>query len=110
MSHGGARVGAGRPRKVVAGQVKEAKPAEVKKAASKADVTPLEYMLAVINDEGADKNRRDRMAVAAAPYVHGKPADAAVGKKEQRQTAADEAAVGKFAVPAAPKLVINNRR
>lgn len=31
---------------------------------------PLEYMLAVMNDEKADLFRRDKMAVAAAPYVH----------------------------------------
>lgn len=31
---------------------------------------PLEYMLAVMNDEKADLFRRDKMAVAAAPYRH----------------------------------------
>jgi hypothetical protein len=31
---------------------------------------PLDYMLAVMHDEKADKDRRDRMAAAAAPYLH----------------------------------------
>jgi len=32
--------------------------------------TPLAYMLAVINDPTADADRRDRLAVCAAQYVH----------------------------------------
>ena len=32
--------------------------------------TPLEHMLAVLHDPKADADRRDRMAVAAAPFVH----------------------------------------
>lgn len=43
-----------------------AKAAEV--AAS--GLTPLDYMLSVMRDELADKDRRDDMAKAAAPYVH----------------------------------------
>ena len=31
---------------------------------------PLDYMLAVIRDPNATQQRRDRMAVAAAPYCH----------------------------------------
>ena len=31
---------------------------------------PLDHMLAVMHDESADKDRRDRMAIAAAPYLH----------------------------------------
>jgi hypothetical protein len=33
-------------------------------------VTPLEHMLAVLRDENADPDRKDRMAAAAAPYIH----------------------------------------
>ena len=39
-------------------------------AVSEAGVTPLEYMLAVLRDESVDAERRDRMAAAAAPYIH----------------------------------------
>src|SRR5215831_115582 len=41
--------------------------------------TPLEYMLAVMQDPTADALRRDRMAIAAAPYVH--PRAGETGKK-----------------------------
>ena len=45
-------------------------------------LTPLEYMLRVMNDGAASVARRDRMAVAAASYVHPK---ADIGKKMQAQ-------------------------
>lgn len=57
-------------------------------------MTPLEYMLSVINDVGADDLRRDRMAQAAAPYVHPKAEAEAQGKKAQRQAAAQTAEHG----------------
>ena len=34
--------------------------------------TPLEYMTRIYRDESVDKERRDRMASAAAPYIHPK--------------------------------------
>lgn len=34
--------------------------------------TPLEYMLRVMRDPNVDKERRDRLAQGAAPYVHAK--------------------------------------
>lgn len=37
--------------------------------------TPLEYMLRVMRDSRASGDRRDKMAVAAAPYVHPKLAN-----------------------------------
>ncbi|UHD47648.1 hypothetical protein LUX29_11020 [Aureimonas altamirensis] len=39
---------------------------------AKAGATPLEYMLKVMRNSRADGERRDRMAIAAAPYVHPK--------------------------------------
>jgi phage terminase small subunit len=67
-----------------------------------ANMDPLEYMLKVMNDPGADKDRRDRMAVAAAPFVHGRKAP--VGAKEQKAAAAAAArgAGNPFAAPAPP--------
>ena len=32
--------------------------------------TPLAYMVRIMRDEGAPTDRRDRMAIAAAPYLH----------------------------------------
>jgi hypothetical protein len=43
---------------------------EIADAAVKEGLTPLEYMLAVLRDEKVDPERRDRMAAAAAPYIH----------------------------------------
>jgi phage terminase small subunit len=51
-------------------------------------MSPLEYMLSVMNDPDADPARRDRMAVAAAPYVHIRGADAKLGKKEAAEQVA----------------------
>jgi len=55
--------------------------------------TPLEYMLTVMNDEGADPARRDRLAIAAAPFLHGRPADARPGKKVMAEQAARTAGI-----------------
>jgi hypothetical protein len=50
-------------------------------------VTPLEYMLNVVNDETADVARRDRLAVAAAPFVH-RRADEVGQREKMRRDAA----------------------
>src|SRR4051794_35513527 len=34
------------------------------------NLDPLAYMLRVMNDPGAEPERRDRMAIAAAPFMH----------------------------------------
>lgn len=108
MARGGARVGAGRPKK---GEQPQPKPeVEADQEARKLSLSPLEYMLRVMNDDSADDSRRDRMAVAAAPYVHGKAPDVPQGKKEQKQKAAEERAIAgsRFAPPAPPRVVVNN--
>ena len=109
MARGGYRPGAGRPRKEAgkAPVVRDEKDAE-KPRQSLGGLTPLEYMLSVMNSESVDDARRDKMAIAAAPYVHGKAAEAAPGKKEQKQEAAEKVAAGKFAPRGRPKLAVNN--
>lgn len=62
--------------------------------AAAAGMSPLDYMLSVMRDATADPSRRDRMAIAAAPYTHAKPTDAAPGKKEQRNIVAQTAEAG----------------
>jgi len=42
-------------------------------------ITPLEYMLAVMRDDHADRARRDWAAAAAANYVHPKLASTQIG-------------------------------
>jgi len=56
--------------------------------------TPLEYMLTVLNDPNADASRRDRLAIAAAPFYHSRPADVKLGKKEMAEKAAQNAGAG----------------
>ena len=105
MARGGCRPGAGRPK---TGEVSVED--EVRKETRGTNLTPLEYMLSVMNDDEAEPVRRDRMAMAAAPYVHGRATDIEPGKKEQRQAKAEKSAsAGRFASPVAPKLVVNNR-
>ena len=91
MVSGGYRPGAGRP--------KGKKPGN-----APVSVTPLEYMLAVVNDPTADLSRRDRMAIAAAPFVHGRAFDLASTKQDHRKDAAGKAAE-MFTVPQPPRLV-----
>lgn len=105
MARGGFRPGAGRPK-----SARVRTKTEVAVEARSEDKTPLDYMLSVMNDPAADKSRRDRMAIAAAPFVHGKADVEQEGKKAQRQAAAEQAvSAGKFAVRPAPKLVVSNR-
>lgn len=105
MASGGFRAGAGRPKGATAPKAKAIKVApDIKKAARKSGMTPLDYMLTVMNDSEADHDRRDRMAIAAAPFVHEKPSDRALGKKEQAQLKAESVvSSGKFATPPPPK-------
>jgi hypothetical protein len=50
-------------------------------------------MLNVMNDPAQPNERRDRMAVAAAPYVHPKAADQKLGKKDVAIQEAQRAAL-----------------
>ena len=92
MARGGYRPGAGRPKgakspKLTApivdpmasnlGKLMRFTESPVQKVAK-----PLEYLLAVMNDCTADEYRRDRMAIAAAPYVHARAGDVKPGNEE----------------------------
>jgi hypothetical protein len=113
MARGGYRVGSGRKKsppkpgepKPVTAPVETMR--DIKAAAKAAGMTPLDYMLSVMNDEHAEEQRRDRMAIAAAPYVHARADAVAEGKKAQRQAKAEATArgEGRFAVPSGPRQV-----
>lgn len=62
---GGARKGAGRK----PGSVTQ-KTREIAERAAAEGITPLEYLLSVVRDEGTDRRERMQAAMAAAPYVH----------------------------------------
>jgi hypothetical protein len=66
-------------------------PQDVATAAEMRGLSPLAYMLRVLRDPKASQQRRDRMAVIAARYIHRRPADHAVGKKQALLEAAWEA-------------------
>lgn len=115
MPRGGYRPGAGRPKgsKNVKNRAKKdlksqilndpETPEDEKKAIKEGEKTPLRYMLEVMNNAGADPDRRDKMAIQAAPYVHAK-ASAGGGKKEEKQNRAKKAGQGRFSPTAPPKL------
>lgn len=96
MSKTGYRPGAGRPKgsKTVRAKALDKLPADIRSAARKSGVTPLDFMLAVMNDEEQDMSLRSRMAIAAAPFVHPKPGDQPKGKKEQAVEEAATAGTG----------------
>ena len=91
-NHGGARVGAGRKKKVHT-------------SLDGTKRTPLEYLLDVMNDPAADPLRRLNAAKVAARFVHPRPQP---GKKDAAQTAAVVAGKGKFAPGIGPRLIVNN--
>ena len=117
MARGGYRPGAGRP-KSSKNPRKSGKRVPV--AAEKSPVMvsvpsedgtkklPLDYMIDVMNDPEAEQSRRDRMAIAATPFMHPKYGES--GKKEEKKKAAEAAGSGKFKPAAPPKLVVNNTR
>lgn len=70
MARGGPRPGAGRPRGTRSTLI------DIPGEAAAVEMSPLDYMLSVMRDPEADSARRDRMAQAAAPYVHPKAGEA----------------------------------
>lgn len=66
---------------------------------------PLDYMLSVMNDSTADKDRRDRMAIAAAPFVHPRIAEGK-GKKQEKDEKAAAAAKGRFSAGKPPLALV----
>lgn len=96
---GGARPGAGRPRK-------EKAPPPPPPPIPESD-TPLAFIKSVMNDPAQDLRIRLRAAIAAAQYEHTKKGDG--GKKDEQAEKAKKAA-SKFSASAPPKLVVNNGR
>jgi hypothetical protein len=65
MPRGGKRNGAGRPKGAIALSTRA-----IIEAAESGGEMPIAYMLRVMRDENAPSARRDRMARAAARYLH----------------------------------------
>lgn len=111
MASGGYRIGSGRPpgaknKKRGASTIKIKKdeiPEDILRDAAKAHLAPLEYMLKVMNDSSVDDDRRDRMAITAAPFVHARPG-VGQGKKADKEEKAKKAGSGRFAASKPPDL------
>ena len=84
----------GRPRKVHANIVVDDE-----------GLTPLDYVMQVMRCNSADPLRRDKMAIAALPFMHRKLEDA--GKKVTKAKSAEKVAAGRFAPAPAPKHAVN---
>jgi hypothetical protein len=67
MQKGGRRPGAGRPKGAISLSTRA-----IIEAAESGGETPIAYMLRVMRDERIPDARRDRMARAAAAYLHSK--------------------------------------
>lgn len=116
MARGGYRPGAGRPRgaknkkpgepKAPKKQPKKPeRPSDTQKEASEPNMMPLDYMLKIMRDPNTDEATRNRMAIAAAPFVHPRAGEAK-GKKEEKADRAKAASSGKFAAGRAPLSVV----
>jgi len=66
---------------------------------------PLTFLLAVMKDPKAPADLRVRAAISASQYVHTRTKDG--GKNLLKTEKSRDAAVGKFAPGAPPKLVVN---
>ena len=104
MPRGGARPGAGRPRKSAAADQKQE---AVKPPAPEATRDPLQFLLDVMQGKVKPSTDQLRAGIAAAQYVHSKAQE---GKRAQAQKEATAAAGGKFKTAPPPKLVVNNKR
>jgi hypothetical protein len=60
----------------------------------KEKLSPLEYLIGVINSPDVDPHRRDTMALAAMPYCHAKVEGRPISKKQQVEKAARKAVRG----------------
>lgn len=126
MPRGGARPGAGRPKKAPAAEPAkkraprkpaaapavdaegfktdpawpfgQQRPPEPPPAEDLSNLQPLDYLLGVMRDPEEDKGRRMQAATLAAPYCHPKKGEA--GKKAEKQVAAEKAGGGRFGLRA----------
>ena len=103
MARGGYRPGSGpakgtkySPRGTRASAKKGKIPDDIVESAAAANLTPLEYMLKVMNDPDEDKDLRARMAVSAAPYMHPRKGEG-VGKKDEKAERAKAVGGGMYA-------------
>lgn len=69
-------------------------------------ISPLQFLLDMVNNPAVDEKVRLQAAAIAAPFVHVKPV---ATKKEDAADAAKKAAGGKFSAPATPLRLVPAR-
>jgi hypothetical protein len=94
MPQRGFKHGSGRPKGSVASLNRKLSQAQIAAEAARVGMAPLDYMISVMNDPLCDPTRRDRMAVAAAPFVHQRIESGSVGKKLRADIEARDIDVG----------------
>lgn len=82
---------------------------EVEAHAVLENLTPLEYMLKIMNNPIEDPERRDKMANWAAKYVHPVGSDKK-GKKEEQEDRAKKAAKGRFSAGKPPLSLVKGTK
>jgi hypothetical protein len=111
MARGGFRPGSGRKKKLrindKAKKPENVLPEDANGDKALKDMTPLEFMLAIMNDPEEDNDRRDHMAIAAAPYCHARGGEK--GKKDEQKNKARAAGNGKFASGRPPLRLITDK-
>ena len=70
------------------------------------EMTPLEYLLAVMRDESQPSERRDQAAHWLLPYFYPKATARQLGKKEEREERAKQAQTGRFSASKPPLKII----
>ena len=105
MPRGGARNGAGRPRKTGP----ETAAIRALLVGGKCYTSVLEWIMDIINDPDADIEVKSRLAVAALPFQHPRiesmPIDGGKKERKAKAAAAIQERPSPFAAPAAPRLV-----
>lgn len=81
-------------------------PEDIVVAAEAKNLTPLEYLLSIMNNSKEDQNIRIRVAGMVAPFIHPKPGDERKGKKDEQVDKAVEAGQGKFKAGRAPLALV----
>jgi hypothetical protein len=78
MSRGGRREGAGRPKGAM-----NLRTRALLEAVSAGGETPIGYMIRVMRDQNAPSARRDKMALAAATYLHARLSSTSAEEDEE---------------------------
>lgn len=78
---------------------------DIENAAAAVNLTPLDYLLSVMNNPTEDQNIRIRVAGMIAPFIHPKPGER-TGKKDEKEEKAQTAFTGKFKAGRSPLSLV----